>query len=192
MLLATEWHPWFSYEWWADIGVPTIGAIGAVAVGAGAVFVAFQSNRIAAAAGRREDATNLASRVAEDRRARGDFAQIVAAWNRAEVRERIRGYVPDRKGKAASVLRDEAELQATLVGQYADELTRTLNDRLSRVPKGADATSEGQALALLWYHYSRPAIRSWVADPEEWWAGEQEDRVSLQAMRDLQPDSTKS
>jgi hypothetical protein len=47
MLLTTDWHPWFSYEWWNDIGVPTLGAVGSIAVGAGAIVVAYRSHNLA-------------------------------------------------------------------------------------------------------------------------------------------------
>lgn len=182
MLLTTYWHPWFSYEWWSDIGVPGLGAIGSIAVGGAAVLVALHSNRLAAAASQREAGAEAAAQAAQNRVARGEFAAAATEWNRAEIRQRIRGYMPDRKAKAASVLRDEVYLKSALVGQHSDELLRTLSDRLRGIPAGEDATSEGQALALVWFHYSRPTVRAWVADPERWWAGEQEDRRSLQDM----------
>ncbi|PZE93896.1 hypothetical protein DEJ00_01365 [Curtobacterium sp. MCLR17_039] len=47
MLLTTDWHPWFSYEWWNDIGVPALGAVGSIAVGAGAIVVAYRSHNLA-------------------------------------------------------------------------------------------------------------------------------------------------
>jgi hypothetical protein len=182
MLLTTDWHPWFSYEWWNDIGVQALGAVGSIAVGAGAIFVALHSNRIAQSAAEREAAVRRASEEAGDRAARGEFATVVTQWTRAEVRERLQGKA---QGKPAGVLHEEVGLKATLVGQHGEELVRTLNDRFKRIPEGSDGTSEGQALTLLWHHYSSPAVRSWVADPERWWKDEQEDRATMTELRDL-------
>jgi hypothetical protein len=47
MLLTTDWQPWFSYAWWNDIGVPALGAVGSIAVGAGAIVVAYRSHNLA-------------------------------------------------------------------------------------------------------------------------------------------------
>ncbi len=185
MLLTTDWHPWFSYEWWNDIGVPALGAAGSIAVGAGAIIVALHSNRIAQSASEREAAVRRASEEAKDRASRGDFAVLVTQWSRAEVRERLQDGEQTLKGKTAGMLREEVDLKAALIGQHSEELARTLNDRLKRIPEGSDDTSEGQALTLLWHHYSRPAVRSWVADPERWWVGEQEDRASLMELHNL-------
>ncbi|UXN26133.1 hypothetical protein N8D74_04425 [Curtobacterium flaccumfaciens] len=185
MLLTTDWHPWFSYEWWNDIGVPALGALGSIAVGAGAIAVALHSNRIAQSAAEREAAVRRASEEAGDRAARGDFADLVTQWSRAEVRERLQDRAQESKGKTAGVLREEIDLKAALVGQHSEELVRTLSDRLKRVPHSSDDTSEGQAMALLWHRYSRPAVRSWVADADRWLAGEQEDRVSMSELHDL-------
>ncbi|MCS5507132.1 hypothetical protein [Curtobacterium flaccumfaciens] len=182
MLLTTDWQPWFSYGWWHDIGVPGLGAIGSIAVGGAAVLVALRSTRLAAAAASREAAADAAAQAAQDRTARGEFATAVTEWYLAEIRQRIKGLVPDKHAKVPSMLRADVDLKTALVGQHSDELVRTLSDRVRSIPKGKDATSEGQALAVIWYRYSRPTVRSWVADPERWWAGEQEDRASLREM----------
>lgn len=47
MLLTTDWQPWLSYAWWSDIGVPALGAVGSIAVGAGAIVVAYRSHNLA-------------------------------------------------------------------------------------------------------------------------------------------------
>lgn len=47
MLRAVEWHPWFSYEWWSDIGTGLLGVVAATIVGGVTVWVALRSNRVA-------------------------------------------------------------------------------------------------------------------------------------------------
>ncbi|TPG05570.1 hypothetical protein [Curtobacterium flaccumfaciens] len=46
-LMATEWHPWFSYEWWSEIGTGLLGVVAASIVGGVTVWVALRSNRVA-------------------------------------------------------------------------------------------------------------------------------------------------
>ncbi|PYY49023.1 hypothetical protein DEJ03_00325 [Curtobacterium sp. MCLR17_043] len=46
-LLTTEWHPWFSYEWWSDIGTGLLGVVAATIVGGVTVWIALRTDRVA-------------------------------------------------------------------------------------------------------------------------------------------------
>lgn len=47
MLLTIESQPWFSYGWWADIGMPGLAGVGGSVVGVGAIVVAARTHSLA-------------------------------------------------------------------------------------------------------------------------------------------------
>jgi hypothetical protein len=167
-LLTIDWHPWFSYEWWRDIGVPAAGAVGGIAVGAGAIAVAFHSNRIAQHSAQKEA-------QAEARQSRGEFGLLLGRWIEAEVRERLTDQADPEK--ALPAIRREVEIRSATVGQHSEELLATFADRFDRLGPGTD--SQARKLAVLLLKFSKPTVRAWVADPESWWTQEKNDRKML-------------
>jgi len=171
MLMTTEWHPFFSYEWWADIGTPALGAIatgvaalGSVAVGVGALLVARQGNRLAQSIAEREASSTAAA-------ARAQFGMEAKAW----MDLRFAGFDSGDPMLAVDAA-DSVELNAQAVGQSAPALRLALlreTQRLSDRDRAFDfmATKLQRATVL-------SLINAWVRDPKEW---EEQERQALNA-----------
>jgi hypothetical protein len=179
MLMETDWHPiWISYEWWRDIGVPTLGAIGSVAVGVGAIVVAVRSAQIAKAATDRED--DAAKRT--DRRV---FGLLATKWLTVAVDDLFRHgidslfedqekKVGDKEQRSVGDYKQELDTLAAATGQYSVELLESTQKRLDQV--GELGTSRGRALAILSHRYLLQSIQAWTADPLSWYEMELETR----------------
>ncbi len=189
MLLTIEWQPWFSYGWWHDIGVPTLGAMGAIAVGAGAIVVALHGNRIAQRAVERETKAREDADAAAKRAHRAELGLLCSQWLTAAVDEilhplhnevtagghGVSGSFSRRvSDRSSGDLKQELDVRAASVGQHGRELVKSIADRLDQM--GNLDTSRGRALTILGHRYSLQSIAAWVADHEAWWVREQEAR----------------
>lgn len=185
MLMDTDWHPiWISYEWWRDIGVPTLGAVGSVAVGVGAIVVALHSTRIAKAAHeRQEDAAKRA-----DRRR---FGVLATKWLKAAVEDRFNRGIDslfedtekkavDKEQRSARDYKQELDTMAAAVGQYSAELLDSAEKRLEQISDLG--TSRGRALAVLSHRYLLQSMHAWIEDPLRWYEME---LLALQADDDV-------
>lgn len=187
MLLTTDWHPWFSYEWWNDIGVAALGALGSISVGAGAIVVALHSNRMAEAARGREEAAKAAQAAARDRAARGDFALGVTAWFTAAVEATVRkpAQSSSESASAGSVGRPLAgqkhdlDIRAATLGQHSSDLLATLDGRLGKLNEQPKTKQRG-AFAAIVLRFSISSIQSWISDADAWWADEQKARQAAE------------
>jgi hypothetical protein len=188
-LLTTDWHPWFSYEWWNDIGVPTLGALGSIAVGAGAIVVALHSNRIAQRAVDRETKAREDSAAAAKRTHRAELGLLCSQWLTAavdEITHPLRNEVVEAgsgisvsssrrvSSRSSGDLKQELDVRAASVGQHGVDLVKSIADRLDQM--GNLDNSRGRALTILGHRYSLQSIAAWVADSEAWWVREQEAR----------------
>lgn len=187
MLLATDWHPWFSYEWWNDIGVPGLGALGSIAVGAGAIAVALHSNRIAKQAGDRETKAQADADAAAKRAERGDFGSLCTRWVASAISEiaasstepvaqiGMTGTVYAQEPvRSTEPLKQEVDVRAASLGHHSADLVKSISDRIKVL--SAVGTKHGRGLIDLGRQTSLQSIATWVADPEEWWIRELEAR----------------
>lgn len=193
MLLTTDWHPWFSYEWWNDIGVPGLGALGSIAVGAGAIAVALHSNRISQSASQREADALSAARSTAERASRGEFGMVATEWVDTTVDQALTrpfgAYLSASggvsggvsSGRSAASYRSELDLKAAVLGQHSPDLISTIDKQLRQ--GGGGTTSKDRTLLILAHRYSVQSIQAWVADPDGWWDREQAARRQGRKMR---------
>lgn len=169
MLLATDWHPWFSYEWWQGIGVPGLGALGSIAVGAGAIAVALYSNRIARDAAKDAAASKASEKASADRAARFQFGERVIEWFETEV------YVRSTSGESggrrhlsleAAEKRKDLDLRAANVGQFSAALISALHAKAKSIPM--ENSSNRLQLTGIMRVIGFDAVRAWIDSPEQW------------------------
>lgn len=169
MLLTLEWQPWFSYGWWHDIGVPFFGALGSIAVGAGAIIVAFRSSRIAEDAAKSAAAARESELASADRAVRYGFSKPALDWYDTELFVRAaRPGSTARKVLAREALekRKALDLQAANIGQLSASLLAALASNAKSVIPG-DST-EHQNLASIMRSIGHDSVRAWIDDPERW------------------------
>ena len=170
MLLTADWHPWFSYEWWNDIGVPALGAIGSIAVGAGAIGVALNGNRIAAAVADREASAERRDEESRDRAERSEFAILVRQWIDRAMYELSTGpaNVLLRNGQRwAGDLRTELDLKAeAMTVPSAVELLRVIDTAFESVRE--IESQEDRQLASAIRSVALAHLRAWVGNPDTW------------------------
>lgn len=186
MLLTSDWHPWFSYEWWQGIGVPALGAVGSIAVGAGAIVVALHSNRIAQLAALREEAAKLEAEETARRSARGDFGLVAAEWLNVLTDELVSDWAKNPalapKGERRSGdYKQELDVRAATLGDRSAELVASINDRMRKINGSSERL---RTIAVLNYRLSQQSIQSWVADAESWWFAELAARRQQKQMSD--------
>lgn len=166
--MSAEWAAWWSYEWWGDIGVPTIAAFGSIAVGAGATFVAFSSNRIASRIANREhDSDALQARVA--------FGAAVIRWS-DQLMVEIRRPSTTFAGVALTVSSDREsadELKAAVDASAAAFHKESGQDLVAFVELVTTKTPDTNTPAANRERESLVAIRrahvqSWIAHPATW------------------------
>ncbi|RDH95072.1 hypothetical protein DEU32_11437 [Curtobacterium sp. AG1037] len=162
--MTGEWAPTWSYQWLADIGVPAFvgafGAIGTIAVGAGAVAVAVSSNRIAKRIANREYATDsLQSRVA--------FGAAVLRWAdrlTAEIRVHDEGSL---QGETADELKAGVDAAAAAFDEINGyDLVAFVQLVTSKSPHGVLPShyEERDRLSAI----RRAYVQSWIAHPATW------------------------
>lgn len=169
ILLRIDWHPWFSYEWWNDIGVPALGAIGSIAVGAGAIAVALHSNRIAKNAAQDAAASRASEKASADRAARFKFGELVNSWFETEIL--ARSAAPESPSKrhldaSAADLKKDLDLRAANIGQSGGELVGRLQSKARQIPSG-DSPKLRQAAGLMSV-IGFDAVRAWIDSPQRW------------------------
>jgi hypothetical protein len=169
MLVALDWQPWFSYGWWHDIGVPVLGAIGSVAVGAGAIVVALRSARVAEEAAQREAVERARGAEAAARAERREFGLLATTWVASAVQELEGGGTwASVAPRSAGELKQELDVRAAAVGQYSVDLVESVEEWLARISATLD-TSAGRSLMVLGHRYSLQSIQEWVAEPDDWY-----------------------
>lgn len=158
--MTADWAATWSYQWFADIGVPFIGAIGAIAVGAGATFVAWSSNRIAGRIAKREhDSDALLSRVS--------FGTAVIRWSdrlMAEIRIHVEGSL---SGDTADELKAGVDAAAAAFDtDHGYDLVAFVELLTSETPyedKPSDFREREHLVAI-----RRAYVQAWIAHPVRW------------------------
>lgn len=168
--MSADWAALFSYQWWSDIGVPALGALGSIAVGGGAIAVGWSSNRVASAIANREHELQTRRDAAEERDNRAAFGTLVSRWSDRLIEE-IRG-TPMWSGHGASAERSDdlkAEVDARAAALRVEEgqdIVAFVESLHRAVPSGT-APAEYRRMELI-VDIRRAYIQSWIDHPKHW------------------------
>jgi len=147
MLLTTDWHPWFSYEWWNDIGVPALGAVGSIAVGAGAIIVAYRSHHLAERV--RGDEQKREAKAAQDRY-RDQLFQNIEAIATALLSHRAELVRAESTGDAAERnLRSDATIRLKLAHVTLDAEDRAAINAGIEAYRAANKTGDWKIMGTV-------------------------------------------
>ncbi|WP_209559698.1 hypothetical protein [Frigoribacterium sp. PvP032] len=168
--MNTDWITVFSYQWWSDIGVPVLGAVGTIAVGVGAIAVALSSNKVASNITSRDHNLQTRRNTADERDNRATFGTLVSRWSDRLVEE-IRGQ-PVWTGHMESSersddLRAEVDSRAAASRQENGlDLVIFIESIMTEVPHES-APSDYHLLDVL-VDIRRAYIQSWIDHPTTW------------------------
>lgn len=144
--LATYWHPWFSYEWWAEIGTGLLGVVAATIVGGVTVWIARRSNRVA------QETVEYTKRVRDEDEKRQErdrlrqaqleriaFAGLVRTWVRAVDDADWNGPGSEFSDVVAGLRAQLGDFVYDFDQSGRQELLRKIDEIVSmRVPNGVD------------------------------------------------------
>ncbi|KQO63753.1 hypothetical protein [Curtobacterium sp. Leaf261] len=152
LLLDVDWHPFWSYEWWRDIGGSLVGGIGGVIVGGAAVWVATRANSLSG------EATKLAQQAAANEQQRADREFTTdAKRERAEFGHDVRVWIeemyalgvqsPTASINGARTTREELEdVSHSHLQLGGFQLVVDVGERFDRAREQADHTNRGPVM----------------------------------------------
>ncbi|ROS52456.1 hypothetical protein [Frigoribacterium sp. PhB118] len=167
--MSGTWAQWFSYEWWSDIGVPSLGALGTIVVGAGAIAVAVSSNKVASTIANREHTLQERRDAADERENRAAFVALLTRWSDRVIDEIRATSILRRRG---GDVRSE-ELKADVDARAAHFRDKNGQDLVAAIEslttdaRDGDLPSDSRHLEII-VDVRRAYLQSWIAHPDTW------------------------
>lgn len=177
--MSAEWAPTWSYQWFADIGVPAIvgglGAVGTIAVGVGAILVAASSNKLASTIAERDHNLRVAEIAADELNERAAFGRLVIQWSDRVIEEikrpaavqfaSMHDYSAPRS-PSEDLKADVDARAAAFADENGRELVRGILWLTSQAPGGVLPSDNDQRELI--DDVRRLCVQSWVATPATW------------------------
>jgi hypothetical protein len=183
--VSAIWAEWFSYGWWSDIGVPALGAVGTIAVGVGAIAVAWSSNKVASTIASREHELQERRDTAEERDNRAAFVVIVTRWS-DRLSDKIRRpssvhfrLSSGNDAEPSEVLKAEVDARAAAFRQQKrQDIVAAVESLTVMIPKGnsPDDFRERELIADV----RRAYLQSWIAHPMDWMKVDNDARLTAE------------
>lgn len=170
--MSEEWAGYWTYEWIRDIGLPTLSAIGTIAVGAGAIIVGVSSNRVASSIAASEHNLQNERDTAAELDSRVVFGALVIRWSDRLIEEIRRPYKKvvfpsDPVREPSEDLKAEVVSRAAAFKEFhGRDFFAGIVWLTARAP-GENTPDAGRAREVI-DEVREAYVQSWVSRPETW------------------------